>query len=124
MGLGTIADKHRQLTSFLKLTKTPIKPGFFVGDSIVKHLRTIEKVPALNVESDKKRMQLHSFAIRNAVYMTLKNNSKFKGIYKCLKDACFLIKECFFQDAFFYKAGIILKGTFAGFFFKPKIEYV
>jgi GT2 family glycosyltransferase len=101
-----------------------IKPGFFVGDSIVKHLRAIEKIPALNVETDKKRIPLHYFAIRNVVFVTMKNNSKLKGIYRCLKDACFLIKECFFQDAFFYKSFIILKGTFAGFFFRPKIEYV
>ncbi|MCF0062717.1 glycosyltransferase family 2 protein [Dyadobacter chenwenxiniae] len=101
-----------------------ITPAYFVGSSVVRHMRALEKSPALNEEVEDNRIKFHFYAVRNNVYLIKQNNTLIKRIFKCLTYPVFMIKSIIGSRKTVKKINVILKGFIAGIFFNPDIEYI
>lgn len=103
-----------------------IGPGFFVPNSIVIHKMKANTPPGnIATENDKQRLPRYFYEYRNRLQTARHRpfTSRVKTWLHSLQD--------FFQTLFglhtkyrFYKTWLIIKGTVAGIFFRPKIEKV
>lgn len=98
-------------------------PGYMVGKSIVKHLRINPSIPSILNEMDKKRLKLHYYNIRNGLYLSKRDNRKTIYFIDLLAHARNMFVSLL-KTYGFMRFRIYLRGFFASFFFKPRIEYL
>lgn len=93
-------------------------PAFMAGKSIVKHLRTNPKTPSILTETHERRIQLHFYNIRNTVYLSKRDNTKFVFLKTLIVHIQNMFKSLS-SPAGPKKFWIYLKAIWAGLFFKP-----
>ncbi|WP_153800200.1 glycosyltransferase family 2 protein [Foetidibacter luteolus] len=99
-----------------------VAPGYFIGNSIATHFRADPSFPSILTEKDERRISMHYFNVRNNLYISRKYKSKKEmllDVLHCWK----IIFYCLFLQKGLKKAGIYLKGFWAGLFFNPPVIY-
>jgi GT2 family glycosyltransferase len=94
-------------------------PGYLVGDSRVVHVRAVAGAPDIRKEADPRRVKYFYYLKRNQMFMRrrLRHGSTTKHISRQLR----LVAELLLTREWF-KAKLVMVGTFHGFFFNPRLE--
>lgn len=99
-----------------------IAPAYLAAKSIVTHYRQDPSLPHIFSETNKERIALHFFMIRNGLYVTRKHKRRvefFMELYYHFK----MILICTFLKRDLKKTSIYTKGVIAGLFFNPPVLY-
>lgn len=99
------------------------QPGYFVKESVVIHKRSIEKQPGLKEETNKRRIEMQYYAIRNEYYnIKVMYSGWEKGLKKIKLIGRSFIHSFTAKKLKWLKIKTVFKGLYAGLIFKPKIE--
>ncbi|CAJ1190549.1 hypothetical protein FS150101_NMOIFPPK_01290 [Fructilactobacillus sanfranciscensis] len=98
--------------------------GYFVPESIVRHQTKSNSTVDIINEPNKGRINRYFYAERNGLYIAKRDGLK-TTIKNELSFLSLIIKICIRKSNFkLKKLKTIIKGHFAGWFFKPKVEQV
>lgn len=90
-------------------------------DSIIVHKAPSNKGADISTDTVD-RLNRYYYQSRNSVYIARKNKRKYKRFKEILKRTKRIIKNS--KEHKFKRIWLLYKGSFAGLFFNPKIEYV
>jgi dTDP-4-dehydrorhamnose reductase len=102
----------------LRITKE--RPGFFVADSKVLHLRQLSGAPSIVTEVNRTRLKYHRYLVRNQMYTARVYSSRFDYLRQATRQLTLAAKLV--RSGAFEKAGIVLTGLVESFWFRPSIE--
>jgi len=93
--------------------------GYLVGESRAVHLRTAGS--GIEYEEDKRRLANYFYEYRNRIYVARKRGGEFA--WRSTSRTLLTIMRMLGQPRFFNKMRVILKGSMAGLFFNPVVEF-
>jgi dTDP-4-dehydrorhamnose reductase len=102
----------------LRITKE--RPGFFVADSKVLHLRQLSGAPSIVTEVNRTRLKYHRYLVRNQMYTARIHSSRFDYFRQTTRQMKLVAKLV--KSGAFEKAGIVFSGFVESFWFRPSIE--
>jgi GT2 family glycosyltransferase len=94
-------------------------PGYMVGRSRIVHMRSVRG--AIENETDPERLALYYYEYRNRLYVAQKRGGEFA--WRSSSRTLLSLARIWGKPFFFSKIRVILKGTLAGFFFSPPVEF-
>lgn len=97
--------------------------SFWVKNSVVTHMMAENIGPNIRRERSSKRMGRYFYEFRNRLYISRKYDSKLDVLKRFSKNLCIAIIVLFKKDGF-NKCKIVLRGTFAGIVFNPKVNHL
>lgn len=98
-------------------------PSFYVSGSQVTHVMNNNIGPNIIKEQDLKRLDRYFYEFRNRVYIIRKFDTKKTLIKKVLKNLAIAIVSLTKKRGL-KRFNIVLKGTWQGFLFNPKVKFV
>jgi GT2 family glycosyltransferase len=104
-----------------------VSKGYFVRDSIVNHMSAENVKPGdIAGDNDENRLPRYLYEYRNRILTAKRRKSAVKMMKTLGHAGVDGVKTLFSPKTThrFKKAGIIIRGTWNGFFFNPKVEYV
>lgn len=98
-------------------------PSFYVSDSQVTHLMNNNIGPNIIKEQDLNKLDRYFYEFRNRVYIIRKFDTKKILVKKVLKNLAIAVVSLTKKRGL-KRFNIVLKGTWQGFLFNPKVKFV